>query len=109
MEKNRVNLIQVEQTTFGTGKGYEIVHGGDRLRNMEKIFSGDFMDKFGDREVDKWVEHLNICYNEERLQRSFKILTNPLHLQNLYPSSKETERVPNCCQVDNMWVTTRWF
>ena len=61
VDRNRGHLQQAEQTPFGTGAGYEMLHGEGCFR---KILDRQFTHKLKNKEVEKWVKHLKRCYNE---------------------------------------------
>ena len=44
---------------------------------MEKILSGQFKAKFGDKEIDNWVEHLQRTYNEAKLKKEVQHINKP--------------------------------
>ena len=48
-EWQKNHLGQAKQTPFGTGEGYNILHSGHRFENMEKVISGNFSHKFGEK------------------------------------------------------------
>ena len=67
VRQNHEHMNQASATPFGNGDGYDALHGPARQNVMDQIHNGELKWKDLVEEVNRWVDALQVTYDQENL------------------------------------------
>ena len=79
--RNIKHLDQASETPFGSGEGYEHLHGPDRWKNMHDITNRVSKFKGATEEINKWIDSLQRAYGPNKLRRVVDHINEPITAQ----------------------------